>query len=288
MEVERKLNIEKKRVQDAEAKVLIMQETTKQLRAELKCKGDILDEMQRHSLVGMGEGARHRLAATVNEGVSKRRKGSRSKQTEVKPDHPLEDVADGDIDDSVALPTSVPPRLTSPTDLPSLQPVCGIICSGQSRLPCTRSTSQEHSHVSRLTHDETVVEQVVVDEGTSTDTPENEPDSVGVGAAEQSRSMASIKGGHSRIAHDDEVLNSCEWHDSNRDKTEACVSHVRGDVHHQDMKCMDDGALVTVARQSMVSAIRVCQSTTGQNLEGNNVIVMQIKTSLFYISGQLD
>jgi hypothetical protein len=142
--------------------------------------------------------------------------------------------------------------------------------------------------VSRLTHDGTAVEQVVVDEGTSTDTPENEPGSVGVGAAEQSRSMVSIKGGHSRIAHDDEVLNSCEWHDSNRDKIEACVSHVRGDVHHQDMKCMDDGALVTVAHQSMVSAIRVCQSTTDQNLEGNNVIVMQIKTSLFNISGQLD
>jgi hypothetical protein len=51
---------------------------------------------------------------------------------------------------------------------------------------------------------------------------------------------------------------------------------------------MDDGALVTVTRQSMVSAIRVCQSTTDQNLEGNNVIVMQMKTSLFYISGHLD
>jgi hypothetical protein len=45
---------------------------------------------------------------------------------------------------------------------------------------------------------------------------------------------------------------------------------------------------VTVACQSMVSAIRVCQSITDQNLEGNNVIVMQIKTSLFNISGQLD
>lgn len=114
VDAEKRLLIEKRRSQELDAKVGSLQDTIRKMKAELKRKGDILEEMQRSQLE---VGARPGLMSP-NEAVSKKRKGNlQIRPGEVKP-KPSDGLVEDECDDTATLMATMP--ATSPlTDRPN-------------------------------------------------------------------------------------------------------------------------------------------------------------------------
>jgi hypothetical protein len=109
------LLVEKRRSQELDAKVGSLQDTIRRMKAELKRKGDILEELQRSQLEG---GARTGLMSP-SEAVSKKRKGNpQVRPSEVKPGQPSDGLVEDECDDTATLLATMPTRSPS-TDRPN-------------------------------------------------------------------------------------------------------------------------------------------------------------------------
>ena len=115
VDAEKRLLVEKRRSQELDAKVVTLQDTIRKMKAELKRKGDILEEMQRSQLE---VGARPGLMSP-SEAASKKRKGNpQVRLSEVKPGQPSDGLVEDECDDTATLLASMPTRSPS-TDRPN-------------------------------------------------------------------------------------------------------------------------------------------------------------------------
>ncbi|KAG0609360.1 hypothetical protein M758_8G178500 [Ceratodon purpureus] len=138
IDAEKRLLVEKRRSQELDAKVGTLQDTIRRMKAELKRKGDILDELQRTQLE---VGARPGLMSP-SEAVSKKRKGNPLVRLgEGKPGQPNDGAVEDECDDTATLLATMPTRSPS-TDRPN-----SVLGWGLGQSTPRNSSVQEYSRV---------------------------------------------------------------------------------------------------------------------------------------------
>lgn len=135
VDAERRLLLEKRRSQELECKVGSLQETIRKLKAELKRKGDILEELQKTQLDAVNRSG----LMSPSEGVSKKRKGHpQVRLLEVKTSQPGDCLVEDECDDTATLLATMPNRSPS-TDRPN-----SVL--GRGLVPSTPQNSAAHDY----------------------------------------------------------------------------------------------------------------------------------------------
>lgn len=270
MDAERRLLLEKRRSQELEYKVGSLQETIRKMKAELKKKGDILEELQRtHLDAGIRSGL-----MSPSEGVSKKRKGNpQVRLMEVKISQPGDGLVEDECDDTATL------LATMPTRSPSTDRLNSVL--GRGLVPSTPQNSavQDYTRAAPTNNKQGSLRRHL-DDGSAIKFPSHRDKELKFSAsctAEQKKILTESKSTRAKPADVDEE--SSDEHDSSLEGPSHNAekkSHFKRDslVNGEDMEGMDDGFLGLIALQG-ASPI----PSTTKNLQNGDRVpgLLQIK-----------
>lgn len=244
VDAERRLLLEKRRSQELECKVGSLQETIRKMKAELKKKVDILEELQRTQL----EAGRSGLISP-SEGVSKKRKGNTQVRVmEVKISQPGDGLVEDECDDTATL---LP---TMPTSSPSTDRPNSVV--GRNLVPSTPQNSVVHDYVRAAS---TINKQGSLrrhlDDNCAVKCPghhDKEPRISTSCTAEQKKILAESKNTRAKTADVDE--DSSDQHDSSlegpsHNAEKKSQSKRDSLVNVDDMEGLNDGFMGLIALQ---------------------------------------
>lgn len=239
-------------MQELDGTVASLQNIIKSMEAELKRKGDILDEIQRN---GPAEVGANSILVSPSEGVSKKRKGStQTRPLGERPSHPGDGFQEDECNDTANVLASISTRLPT-ADLPSPLPGRSVVHS----IPRS-SMMQEHFGAPPATHQQASPASVrwVLEDGAvprSIGHHVKESTTVTTGAADQRQTGGSMKDTRIRTSETEEDLDSSDQHDSGlegRPQSVDCSQHCRPSslAQGEEIDCMDDGYLGLIALQA--------------------------------------
>lgn len=250
LDAEKRFLAEKRRAQELEGTVASLQNIIKTMEADLKRKGDILDEIQRNAYVEVGANS---ILVSPSEGVSKKRKGStQTRPSGERPSHLGDGFQEDECKDTANVLVSTSTRLST-ADLPSPLPGRSIVHS----IPRS-SMMQEHFRAPPATHQQASPASLrrVLEDGAvpkSIGHHVKESTTVTTSAADQrQRCMRDIR---IRTSETEEDLDSSDQHDSGlegRPQSVDCSQRCSPNslAQGEEIDCMDDGYLGLIALQA--------------------------------------
>lgn len=250
LDAEKRYLVEKRRAQELDCTVTSLQNAIKSMEADLKRKGDILDEIQRNAHAEVGANS---VLVSPSEGVSKKRKGStQSRPIGEEPSHPGEGFQEDECNNTANVLVSTRP---STADLPSPLPGRSIVHS----IPRS-SIVQEHFRGPPATYQQAspAAVRLVLEDGAV-------PRSIGhhvkeliigtTSAADQMQTRGCTKDTRIRTSGTEEDLDSSDQHDSGLeghpqsvDRSQHCMPNTL--AQGEEIDCMDDGCLGLIALQA--------------------------------------
>lgn len=239
-------------MQELDGTVASLQNIIKSMEADLKRKGDILDEIQRSGLAEVGANS---ILVSPSEGVSKKRKGStQTRPIGERPSHPGDGFQEDECNETANVLASTTMRLST-ADLPSPLPGRSAVHS----IPRS-SMMQEHFRAPPATHQQASPAAVrwVSEDGAvprSIGHHVKESTTVTTGAADQRQTGGCTKDTRIKTSETEEDLDSSDQHDSGlegRPQSVDCSQHSRPNslAQGEEIDCMDDGYLGLIALQA--------------------------------------
>lgn len=256
---------EKRRSQELEFKVGSLQDTIRKMKAELKRKGDILEELQRTQL---DAGNRSGLMSP-SEGVSKKRKGNpQVRLMEVKTSQPGDGLVEDECDDTATLLATIATRS------PSIDRPNSFL--GRGLVPSTPQNSavQDYTWAAPSNNKQGSLRRHL-DDGSALKLPSHRDKELNL--SEQKKILAESKSTRAKPADVEEE--SSDQHDSSLEGPSHNAekkSHFKHDslVNGEDMEGIDDGFLGLIALQGAAPI----PSTTQELQNGDRVPgMLQIK-----------
>ncbi|XP_024360347.1 uncharacterized protein [Physcomitrium patens] len=240
IDAEKRLRSEQRRSQELDAKVSTLQDKIRRMQAELKRKGDILEEIQRHSDVGIRSGM-----TSPSEGVSKKRKGNPLvRPIEVKASQRCDEFVEDECDDTATVLT---PSTEQPNSVLS-QDIVQTTPRNSSVQECSRAVpmiSMQRSPTSLRRHG---------DDGNVPKFVDKEFNSQAGSTVEQTKTLVESKGTRGKCRDVEEDLDSSDQHDSSMEgpsqnaEKKARLTH-DSSANGEEMEVMADGFLGLIALQ---------------------------------------
>lgn len=237
--------LEKRRSHELECQVASLQDAIRKMKAELKKKGDILEELRRAQL---DAGIRSGLMSP-SEGVSKKRKGNpQVRPIEVRTTQPGDGLVEDECDDTGTLLATMPPRSPSADRLNSVL--------GRGLVPSTPQNSAVQDYTRDApTYNKQGSLRRHLDDGSALKLPSHREKELNLSAnytAEQKKILAESKSTRAKPA--DVEGESSDHHDSSLEGPSHNAekkSHFKHDSlgNGEDMEGMDDGFLGLIALQ---------------------------------------